>query len=402
MWYQPKVWYHQPGRAAWSGRGDPNTGRTMAREDTQRGGRAQRTSTAATGALGRRRFLQAAGATSVVAMAGCLADDGPGDGDDGDEDWEPEDDIRYVIPYDEGGGTDVYARGIIESLIDAMDVEIRIDNVPGGGGLNGFGDVHGADPDGYTITGSAVPLEVTPQLLDDPGFDQRDLTGIATIGRSTWCLLVNEDYEDEVETFDDVREMHNSGEWETIGVQEPGSPQDIMTTIMRDVDEFADEYDWNWTEQVQYTGTGPIAEAVTSGEVPCGIGTDAGTEPNVSSGGIYPVVTFFSEGTDVYPDIPSVTDEGYPEVDFIAGVSRAHYAPPDTPDHIIDELASRFEVATEDERYEEWSDETGNPIFFEGPEETEAIMNDAFDELEEINVTDLVDPDDEDLEDEDD
>ncbi|WP_409348445.1 Bug family tripartite tricarboxylate transporter substrate binding protein [Natronorarus salvus] len=319
-------------------------------------------------------------------MAGCLA----GDNGDDEGDWEPSERMRYIVPYDEGGGTDVYARGIIEPLTDAMGQDIQIDNVPGGGGLNGFGDAIGAEPDGHTFTGSAVPLEVTPQLLDDPGFDQRDLRGVGNIGRSTWCLIVNEEYEGEVETFDDVREMHNSGEWTTIGIQEPGSPQDIMTLLAKEEPEYADEYDWNWTDRVQYTGTGPIAEAVTSGEVPCGIGTDAGTEPNVSSGGVYPVVCFFSDGTDVYPDIPSVTDEGYPEMDFIAGVTRGIYAPPDVSDDRIEVLAERFEEATEDERYEEWSNDTGNPIFWEGPEEAEAAMNDPFEVMEELEIVELI------------
>ncbi len=351
-------------------------------------------------AASRRRFLAAAGVASAAGFAGCLADDDPGDDDtddtddaddaDDDEVWGPEDSLRYIVPYDEGGGTDVYARGIVEPLTDAMGVDIQIDNVPGGGGLNGFGDAHRSEPDGHTITGSAVPLEVTPQLLDDPGFDQRELEGVGIIGRSTWCLIVNEEYEGEVETFDDVLEMYNTGEWENIGVQEPGSPQDIMTRLARDIDPWAEEYQWEWTEQVQYTGTGPIAEAVTSGEVPAGIGTDAGTEPDVAAGGVYPVCTFFSEGTEVYPDIPSVTDEGYPEMDFIAGVSRGIYAPPETPDNIIEGLAARFEEATEDERYAEWNEDTGNPIFFEGPEAANAAIDDAFEQMEEIDVVSMI------------
>lgn len=336
----------------------------------------------------RRRFLTLAGAGAVASLAGCIADNGGGD--DVDEDWEPSETIRNIIPYDEGGGTDVYGRGIVEPLSDAMGVDIQIDNVPGGGGLNGFGDAIGAEPDGHTLVQSATPLEVTPQLLDDPGFDQRDLEGVATIGRSTWCLIVNPEYEGEVETFDDVKEMHNSGEWDTIGVQEPGSPQDIITKLARDVDEYADEYDWNWEEQVQYTGTGPVTEAVTSGEVPCGIGTDAGTEPNVSAGDVYPICTFFSEGTDVYPDIPSITDEGYPDVDFISGVTRGVYAPPETPDQIIQVLTERFEEAVNDERYEQWHEETGNPIFYGGPDEANAAIDDAFEELQSINVTDYI------------
>ena len=347
------------------------------------------TRTTRTGSTSRRRFLKLTGAASVVSVAGCLADDDGGDAG-GDDEWEPTETIRNVIPYSEGGGTDVYARGIVEPLADAMGVEIQVDNVPGGGGLNGFGEAMRAEPDGHTIVQSATPLEVTPQLMSDPGFDQRDLEGVANIGRSTWCLVVSSEYEGEVETFDDVLEKYSSGEWSTVGIQEPGSAQDIMTLLAKEVDGYAEEYDWQWQERVQYTGTGPIVEAILGGEVPCGIGTDAGTESSVEAGGIYPVCSFFSEGSDVYPDIPSVTDEGYPEMDFAAGVTRGVYAPPETPEHIVQELAARIEEATQDERYEQWNEETGNPIFFEGPDAANAAIDDAFEQLTELDIVSLI------------
>jgi len=174
----------------------------------------------------RRQFLAVAGAGTAVSLAGC-GDDAE-DGGEEEGDWEPSQRMRYIIPYDEGGGTDVYARGIVEGLTEAMGQDIQIDNVPGGGGLNGFGEAIRSEPDGHTISGSAVPLEVTPQMLDDPGFDQRDLRGVGVIGRSTWCLVVNSEYEGEVETLDDVIEKHNSGEWDSIGIQEPGSPPSVV------------------------------------------------------------------------------------------------------------------------------------------------------------------------------
>ncbi len=332
----------------------------------------------------RRRFLQLVGIGSVAAVAGCLADDSGG-AEDGD--WEPTQDIRYIVPYDEGGGTDVYARGIVEALSDAVGQSVQIDNIPGAGGLNGFGDLRGAKPDGHTILGSATPLEVAPQQLDDPGFDQRDSEGVCVFGESAWTLVVNADHEGDVETFDDVLQMYETGEWETIGVQEPGSSQDIIVLLARHQ---LEEYDWQWQKRVQYTGTGPVSEAVASGEVPAGIGTDAGTQSVVNTGSIYPVVTFLSSGTEVYPDIPSVTDEGYPEIDFVGGLSRGVYAPPETSEDRTQWLSDAFEEAVNDDRTQQWSEETGNPIFHEGPDAAEALMDEAFNAYDENQVIELI------------
>lgn len=368
----------------------------------------QKTRTLTDQIANRRRFLQAVGVTSAVTVAGCLGDDEddddtaapadddgddttePADDDDDDDPgvWRPEDRIRYVVPYDEGGGTDVYARGIVEAFSDALGVPVQIDNVPGAGGLNGLGEVLRAEPDGQTIAGNAGPLEVAPQLLDDPGFDIRDLTGLGVVGRSTWCVVVNEEYEGEVETFDDVLEKYETGEWENIGVQSAGSSQDIIVLLYKYV--FEEEVGWDWDNRVRYTGTGPVSEATASGEVPCGIGTDAGTQAVVDTGRIYPVCTFFSEGTEVYPDIPSVTDEGYPEIDFIGGVWRGIYGPPDLPDDIIEGYADALQETVDDERVQDWTADTGNPTLFEGPEVAEQNFEDAFAAFDEFDVLELV------------
>ncbi|MES3517245.1 MAG: tripartite tricarboxylate transporter substrate binding protein [Natronomonas sp.] len=322
-----------------------------------------------------------------MALAGCAGDDDGGNGGDGDG-FSPDGTVRYIVPYDEGGGTDTYARGIVEGFQDELGESIQIDNIPGAGGLNGLGELMQAEPDGQTIAGNAGPLEVAPQLLDEPPFDLRDLTGLGVIGRSTWCLVVNEEFEDEVETFDDVLEKYETGEWENVGVQSSGSSQDIIVLLYKHV--FEEEVGWDWENRVQYTGTGPVAEATASGEVPCGIGTDAGTQSVVNTGRIYPVVTFFSQGTDVYPEIDSVTDLGYPEIDFVGGVWRGMYGPPELPQDIVDFYADVLERTTEHPSVQEWEAETGNPVVWEGPEVAEQNFEDAFQQFDDLDILELV------------
>lgn len=339
---------------------------------------------------GRRRFLQIAGAGSVAALAGCLAGNngGGGGGGGGGGDWQPSQSIRYIVPYDQGGGTDTYARGIQEGLSSATGQNIQIENIPGSGGLQGYGALMGAQPDGHTILGSATPLEVAPQLLNDPGFDQRNAEGVSIFGESAWTLVVNEQYQNEVSTFDDVMQKYNSGEWQSIGVQSPGSSQDIIVLLAKY--QFQEQWGWNWTERVQYTGTGPVSQAVASNEVPAGIGTDAGTQSVVNNGTIYPVVSFVSSGTQVYPDIPSITDEGYPNIDFVGGLSRGMYAPPETPESRRQTLSSMVDEAVNAESTQTWSDETGNPVFHEGPEAANQLLDDAFAAYDDNNVIELV------------
>ncbi|WP_129115479.1 Bug family tripartite tricarboxylate transporter substrate binding protein [Halegenticoccus tardaugens] len=333
----------------------------------------------------RRRFLKLAGVGSVAALAGCTQGGGGGGGG-GNGNWEPSEPVRYIVPYDQGGGTDTYARGIVEAFTDSLGQNVQIENIPGAGGLNGFGQLMSAEPDGHTILGSATPLEVAPQMLEDPGFDQRDATGIGVFGSSAWTLVVNKQYEGEVEDLTDVIEKYNSGEWKSIGIQEPGSSQDIIVLLAK----YKLDYNWNWKNRVHYTGTGPVSEAVAKNEVPCGIGTDAGTQSVVDNGSIFPATVFVSDGSPVYKDVPSVTDLDFPEMDFVGGLQRGMYAPPETPRDIRDVLSQRLKEAVEADSTQQWSKETGNPVGHEGPDQAEKIITDAFKKYEELNVIQLV------------
>ena len=61
------------------------------------------------------------------------------------------------------------------------------------------------------------------------------------------------------------------------------------------------------------------------------------------------------------------------EMDFVGGLFRGVYAPPGTPEGRTEWLSDAFEEAVEDDRTQEWSDETGNPVYHEGPERAEEI-----------------------------
>jgi tripartite-type tricarboxylate transporter receptor subunit TctC len=59
--------------------------------------------------------------------------------------------IRWIVPYNAGGASDVVARVIGEGLGDAMGQKVMIDNKPGAGGTVGTQMLANSAPDGYTI-----------------------------------------------------------------------------------------------------------------------------------------------------------------------------------------------------------------------------------------------------------
>ena len=62
----------------------------------------------------------------------------------------PEKPIHMIVPWAAGGGTDVVARALAESMKKFTDVAVVVDNVTGAGGSTGNAKVAEAAPDGYT------------------------------------------------------------------------------------------------------------------------------------------------------------------------------------------------------------------------------------------------------------
>ena len=78
--------------------------------------------------------------------------------------------IEWIIPFQEGGGTDVWARFIVGPLSRELPGKptIIIRNVPGGGSTTGANQfAQRAKPDGLTLLGTSGSTQF-PYLLDDP------------------------------------------------------------------------------------------------------------------------------------------------------------------------------------------------------------------------------------------
>ena len=88
--------------------------------------------------------------------------------------------IEWIIPFQEGGGTDVWARFFVGPLSRELPGKptIIIRNVPGGGSTTGANQfAQRAKPDGLTLLGTSGSTQF-PYLLDDPRvkYDYKDWT----------------------------------------------------------------------------------------------------------------------------------------------------------------------------------------------------------------------------------
>ena len=336
----------------------------------------------------RRSFMKYTGVAStatLAGLAGCLEDDNGADpdddgadpDDDGEDDGDaaadtdyPEDDIRYIIPFSEGGGTDVYAREMGPLLAEELGVNLPIENISGAASLRGTGEMMISDPDGYTVAAYNPPSTPVSEMVNPQDFELENATGLGIYASTPFVIVAHPDYG--IEDYDDLISRYDDGELEIFSGKERGGIDHVMAKVMRE------EHGINWEQYVGYDGSGPAVEATMSDEVPAALSTDTAAEAAVADDNVDLVAVLASGGSDVFPDEEPVTDQGYAEMDYLVELSRGIYAPPDTPDEVVQVWEDALETVMNSEEMEEWSEETGNVITYRDGAAAEEVVREAY------------------------
>src|SRR5690349_22044513 len=79
--------------------------------------------------------------------------------------------VRWVIPFQPGGGTDMVARPVAAKLTERIGQQILYDNRGGGGGVIAGEIVANANPDGYTLLVAAVAVMTVTGSMQKMPFD---------------------------------------------------------------------------------------------------------------------------------------------------------------------------------------------------------------------------------------
>ncbi len=107
----------------------------------------------------------------------------------------PDKPIRLIVPSAPGGAPDALMRALGQQLSVQMGVPVVIDNKPGGSYVIGTMDLVKSAPDGYTLAyGNVVSLATNKSLLPTVPYDvDKDLTLVGNTLRLSNIMIVNND-----------------------------------------------------------------------------------------------------------------------------------------------------------------------------------------------------------------
>ena len=238
--------------------------------------------------------------------------------------------IEWVVPYPAGGGSDVVARALTESMGSALGQAIVINNKPGAATNIGADYVAHAKPDGYTVlTGDTATLAANPALYARLNYSaEKDLTPIGLLARFPMILVVNPAIPvKNLAEFTAWAKTQKSGvSYATPGA---GSPHHLATELFRG------KTGLNLVH-VPYRGAAPAVQDVTGGQLPFMFVDTASGMAFINAGRLRPIGIASPKRVKNFEAIPTLDEQGLKG--FEAYAWQGLVAPAGTPADVIGKL----------------------------------------------------------------
>ncbi|MSO90824.1 MAG: tripartite tricarboxylate transporter substrate binding protein [Acetobacteraceae bacterium] len=230
--------------------------------------------------------------------------------------------VRVLVPFAAGGGTDVIARPWADMLGRAFGQQFVVENRGGASGIIGTEAVVRSAGDGYTLLVSSNTTTVNLPLLRKVPYDPAQLEPIARLGDVVTGFTIHPSVG--AKTFKEMLDYakQNPGKL-SFGSSGPGTGPHMRLEMLK-LRTKADIL------HVPYRGGADALIDMLAGHVL--MMNEPVTNPHVKAGKLHMLCTNHSERNPDFPEIPTLTELGYPNSD--APIWMSLWCPAGTPKEI--------------------------------------------------------------------
>ena len=269
---------------------------------------------------------------AVSAAAGALLLAGCSSASSTDATNFPERPVELVNPWAAGGSHDAHARAIASEISDILGQPMTVSIKSGGAGAVGATAVaKQSKPDGYTLLlGDQTSVMARP-IAEDLPYSWEDFRPVAQINDSPIVIIVPGD--SPLDTIEDFVEAAKAapGELQYGSVTGLGPDQIPVELMLQDAGIEVDH--------VPFEGDGPSYRTVLAGDVDMAPLFPAAVTKDVEEGRLKALAVTSPERIPGLPDVPTLQESG---IDVEWEMFRTVFAPKDTPQAVVDSLASDF------------------------------------------------------------
>lgn len=250
----------------------------------------------------------------------------------------PAKNIRWIVPYPAGGGSDFLARTIGQQLSTQVGQTVIIDNKPGGNTAIGASEVARAAADGYTILSADNGTMVNntalySKLTYNP---DKDLTPVTLMGKFPMILVVGPSASDIKDAKDFIARAKAKPGSVSYGSAGAGSPHHLAMELL-EVSAGLDMV------HVPYRGAAPSLADLAGGQIPAMMVDLAAGAAFIKSGKVRPLAVANATRLAQLPDVPTFAELGMKDVEAAAQVGIV--APAGTPPAVVNALQKQVAQA---------------------------------------------------------
>jgi tripartite-type tricarboxylate transporter receptor subunit TctC len=241
--------------------------------------------------------------------------------------------IRVIVPFNAGGGTDISARLFAQKLTESLKANVIVENKAGGNLIPAGREVAGAQPDGLTLYFISTSAIIAQALYSDYPLDLRKFAAVSEVSAGPLILVARNDLG--AKTFPEIVEMAKKSP----GKLKFGTGGGTASSLFLATELFKSTTGVN-VNIVPYRGSGPALNDMLGGHIDAMFDFMPQMTGQVQNGKITAIAVTGAKRSPALPNVPTVLESGVKyEISGWYGI----LAPPGTPANIVQKL--RDEVA---------------------------------------------------------
>jgi len=245
--------------------------------------------------------------------------------------------VKIIVSFPPGTTPDTVARVVAPRLQDALSQPVIVENRAGAGG-NVAADLVAKSPaDGYTLLVSTNAAVATNKVLYDnlPYDPERDLAPISLLATAPQVLVTHTSVP--ARSFNEfITYLKQNPGRLSYGTTGSGSAAHLTMELFKaDAKVFI--------VHIPYRGFPQAVTDMLSGNIQTMFAIVPGMLPHIKAGKMTPLAVTALNRSHLLPDVPSVKELGYPQLESLAWIGLL--APAKTPQGVIDRLSGETQKA---------------------------------------------------------
>lgn len=271
--------------------------------------------------------------------------------------------IRFIVPFNPGGATDIVARVLGEAMSKTLGQPIIVENKAGASAMLGTDQVAKSAPDGYNVVLSlSTSLLINQFLYSKMAYNpQKDLLMLSELASAPVTLVVHpsvpaNNMQELLAWVKANKRKVSYGSWGVGSYAHLGGAY-MSKTMDADM------------SHVAYRGEAPMIQELIGGQLQLCFSSAQNTKPFIDNGRLKVIGVTGKQRMGVLPNVPTIYEQGITDDAYAIAGFVGMALPAGTPKDVVDTLSAALQAASQDPKVKERIEGAGFLQVFSSPEE---------------------------------